>query len=138
MVNPHPRSLKRRALELEASATRELEYDVASAALLMFYAAECSLKHVYMTRHNLKHTEDERGNARSALSFGHDLIRLVGALNIPKKIVGGAPKITYRLSGERGEVIALHQAWRYGVTVESTDALFGWLRTITTWCRKNS
>jgi hypothetical protein len=138
MVNPPPQSLRRRAQQLEAAAIRESAHDINCASLLLFYAAECGLKHVYMSRNNLKDTSEERGSAVSARSYGHDLKRLVTALNIPRASIGNAPAIVFRRSQDRGEVSVLHQAWRYGVEIDATDELYKWLQTITNWCRGNS
>ena len=135
MVNPPPRALQRRAAELEASAERELKHDLDSGALLLFYAAECALKAVYMYRNNLRDTADARANAAPVRSYGHDLIKLLTALNIPRSRVAGAPTIVLQRTKQPGSPSVLHEAWRYGERIDETPKLCEWLRSITNWCR---
>jgi hypothetical protein len=137
MVNPPVLALKRRAFELLASANRELDHNEDSGALLLFYAAECALKAVYMLRNNLRHPDESRGMAQPARSFVHNLVALATALNIPRSSVGAPPAVLLMRTGVRGDISALHQAWRYGEKVNETRVLCAWLTSLIEWCKKN-
>lgn len=137
MVDPTPRTLRRRSEELFASAEREREYDADSAALLLFYAVECRLKAVYMIDKNLRDTADVRGNAQSARSYIHNIIRLIQDINIPHASISRPPPIIFQRTGTRGEIAMLHEAWRYGEKIQDTAVVYDWLKSLIEWCRNN-
>lgn len=137
MINPPAIALRRRSDELFACAEREKLHDSDSAALLLFYAAECGLKSVYMLQNNLKYTNEERGSAKSARSFSHDIVALIQALNISRASVQPAPAVVTVRLRETGTTKVLHEAWRYGEKIQGTDAIYEWLKSLLEWCRKN-
>lgn len=130
-------ALRRRSEELLASAERERQHNVDSAALLLFYAAECSLKAVYMLQNNLKMTDEARGRARSARSFGHDIHGLIHALNVSRASIKAAPRIVVERTGQSGDPTILHEAWRYGEKIRDTSAVCEWLTSLIEWARNN-
>lgn len=137
MINPPAMALRRRSEELFASAEREKPNDSDSAALLLFYAVECGLKSVYMLQNNLKYTDEERGSARSARSFSHNIVALTQALNIPRASVLSAPAVVTVRLRLNGTPTVLHEAWRYGEKIQGTDAIYNWLKSLLEWCKKN-
>ncbi|MBP1850006.1 hypothetical protein [Rhizobium halophytocola] len=137
MINPPAMALRRRSEELFASAEREKPNDSDSAALLLFYAVECGLKSVYMLQNNLKYTDEERGSARSARSFSHNIVALIQALNIPRASVVSAPAVVTVRLRLNGTPTVLHEAWRYGEKIQGTDAIYDWLKSLLEWCKKN-
>jgi hypothetical protein len=85
------------------------------AHLLLFYAAECGLKSAYLRRLNLRTTEQ-------LSDVNHDLSSLIKSLSLRKSALGSAPVL--RLSRRQNEVChdsSAHQAWRYGVRIDTTD-----------------
>lgn len=137
MINPPALALRRRSEELFASAERERGHDADSAGLLLFYAVECGLKAAYMLQYNLKHADEQRGNARSARSFVHNIGGLVAALNIPRASVRPAPPVVIERSGLYGDPTVLHEAWRYGEKIKDASVVYEWLASLIEWCRKN-
>lgn len=137
MINPVGAALRRRSDELCIAAEREVVNDGDTAALLLFYAAECALKSVYMQRNGLKTTEDARGSAQSARSYGHRLPALVQALSISRSSVSRQPLVRTSRTGDVVDTAALHEAWRYGERLEGVSDVHAWLQTIITWCRNN-
>jgi len=137
MIDPSPKALRRRAFELQASASREATIDADASALLLFYAAECGLKASYMMSKQLVSTNDQRGGAQSARSFVHDLVRLINALNIPRAAISAPPTRIVRRTTTSISVDMLHQAWRYGEKVDDTQAICAWLTSILKWCKSN-
>lgn len=118
MIDPTPKALRRRAFELEASASREAAIDADASALLLCYAAECGLKASYMMSKQLGSTNDQRGGALSARSFLHDLLRLIKALNTPGAAIPAPPTRIVRRTTTSISVDMLHQAWRYGENID--------------------
>ena len=97
-----------------------------SGNLLLFYAAECGLKCAYLRGNGLRTTEQLENT-------NHDLNWLIKALKLPATTLGGPP--TLRLSRHNIEVCShsdAHQAWRYGVRIESADEekFVDWLHSI--------
>lgn len=137
LINPPALTLRRRSEELFLSAQRERANNVESAALLLFYAVECGLKAVYMMQNNLKLTDEERGNALSARSYGHDIIKLIGALNISPASIKLSPDIIIDRTTLIGHPKILHEAWRYGEKIRNTGAVYEWLESLIGWCRNN-
>lgn len=137
MINPPAMALRRRSEELFASAEREKPHDSDSAALLLFYAVECGLKSVYMLQNNLKYTDEERGSARSARSFSHNIVALIQALNISRASVLSVPTVVTVRLGLNGTPTVLHEAWRYGEKIQATEAIYDWLKSLLQWCKKN-
>jgi hypothetical protein len=74
-------------------------HDEDTAALLIFYAAECALKAAYLDKYQLRDTTSATSVAENVRSFGHDLIRLIQALNIPAADVGSIPPMKLRNAG---------------------------------------
>jgi hypothetical protein len=96
------------------------------AHLLLFYAAECGLKYAHLRRNNFRTTE-QLGD------LNHDLSLLIKDLNLSASAVGGAPAL--RLSRDESESCPpanAHQAWRYGVRIETADEtrFVTWLQKI--------
>lgn len=137
MIDPSMPTLRRRAKELQAAASRELANDQDAGALLLFYAAECALKASYMQRNNLKNSGESRAGALPARSFLHNLQRLIDALNIPRASLNVAPPKMLTRSGLPVDVSSLHQAWRYGEKINETVLICEWLNSIVEWCRRN-
>jgi hypothetical protein len=137
MISPPQKTLRRRAHELNLSATRERDKDADTAALLLFYAAECGLKAIHMQRHNLKTTSDARGSVDCAEDYGHRIDKLINDLRIPKSIVSGAPSIMLVRTGDSAKVKHLHEAWRYGEKIKATETIFEWLSSIVKWVDDN-
>lgn len=137
MVDPNPKTLRRRSNELRESAEREKGHNLDSAALLLFYAVECGLKAAYMIHNNLKSTADTRGNARSARDYGHNIDRLIGELRIPTSSIPNRPEIKFTHTKENGSFTILHEAWRYGEKIKDTQVVYDWLYSLTEWCRNN-
>jgi len=135
MIDPSATTLRRRSNELQIAGHRQLETDPDSGALLLFYAAECALKALYMQRNNLKNTDDARGGVSSARSYVHYLLRLIGALNIPRASVKVPPPIILSRSGISINISDTHQAWRYGEKINDTSVICEWLNSIIEWCR---
>lgn len=137
LINPSALALRRRSEELFASAGREQSHNADSAALLLFYAAECGLKAIYMLRNNLKTTDEVRGNALSARSYGHNIRNLIQALNISRASIRACPQIVIKRTGQVGDPAILHEAWRYGEKIHHTSAVCEWLTSLIEWCRNN-
>ena len=140
MIEPSHRTLRRRFGELHAAAERERERerDEDTAALLIFYAAECALKAAYLDRHQFRDTSSANAYAQAARSFGHDLLRLIEALNIPATAVGPLPTTMLQRSKTPFACKALHEAWRYGEKVSETSSIHSWLSSIVEWARKSA
>lgn len=124
-------------MELFASAEREKLHDPDSAALLLFYAVECGLKSAYMLQNNLRHTGEERGNAKSARSFSHNIVALIQALNISRVSMKSVPGVVTARLRQTGTPKVLHEAWRYGEKIQDTDAIYDWLKSLLEWCKTN-
>jgi hypothetical protein len=137
LINPPALTLRRRSEELFASAERERPHNIDSAALLLFYAAECGLKAAYMLQNNLKVADEERGNSRSARSYSHNIRSLIQALNISRASIKPSPQIVIQRSGQTGDPVILHEAWRYGEKIRDTGAVCEWLVSLIEWCRNN-
>jgi hypothetical protein len=98
----------------------------APAHLLLFYAAECGLKYAHLRRNNFRTTEQLE-------AVDHDLGLLLKKLNLSASAIGGAP--TLRLARDERESCppsSAHQAWRYGVRIQTGDEaqFVSWLRRI--------
>lgn len=137
MINPPALALRRRSEELFESAERERPHNAESAALLLFYAAECGLKAAYMLQNNLKVADEARGSALSARSYGHNINRLIQALNISRASIKRSPQIVVERTGHFGDSAVLHEAWRYGEKIRDTSAMYEWLTSLVEWCRNN-
>lgn len=137
MINPPALALRRRSVELFASAERERLHDFDTAALLLFYSVECALKSAYMLQNNLKYTDEARGSARSARSFSHNMNALIQALNISRASVQPIPAVVTVRLGLNGPPTILHEAWRYGEKIQDTHAIYEWLKSLFEWCKKN-
>jgi len=96
------------------------------AYLLLFYAAECGLKSVYLRTNNFMTTE-------RLIDFDHDLGILIKNLKLSATEIGGATSL--RLSRDKNESCppaSAHQAWRYGVRINTADedTFVEWLKRI--------
>lgn len=89
-----------------------------SARLLRFYAIECGLKSMVLVNRGLRRT-DQPGFS----GFGtHNLRTLVRELRLPRTLAGGLINFrTQRDAAERYGPEKAHEAWRYGVRIESSD-----------------
>jgi hypothetical protein len=104
---------------------------------LLFYAVECGLKAAYMLQDNLKITDEARGNALPARDYGHNLRRLIQALNISRASIRPTPLIIVDRTGGRGDPAILHEAWRYGEKIRDIEVVCEWLTSLIHWCRNN-
>jgi hypothetical protein len=85
------------------------------AHLLLFYAAECGLKYARLRRDNLMTTE-------ALEDLDHDLNSLIKKLKLSASTIGPTPILRfYRSQTETCPASDAHQAWRYGVRIESVD-----------------
>jgi hypothetical protein len=137
LINPPALALRRRCEELFLSAERERPHNADSAALLLVYCAECGLKAAYMLQNSLKMTDESRGGALSARSFGHNIRSLIQALNISRSSIKAPPAIVVERTGQSGDPAILHEAWRYGEKIRDTNAVCEWLISLIDWCRNN-
>lgn len=96
--------------------------------LLVFYAVECGLKAVWLRRHakevlegqDIEHLGHDLNQLFKELRVGHSLVALPAVITL--KPLGKAPRLRTRSGG----VDVLHQAWRYGIEVQTPDvALVG-------------
>jgi len=81
--------------------------------MVLFYAVECGLKSLYMRKHRLSQTYQKDPNGKDVTDFGHNLNELLKQNGFSYTI----PKIAAKDSTQI-EADSLHQAWRYGKTVE--------------------
>ena len=106
----------------------------ATVALLLFYAAECSLKAALLVRQSLRDTASLPEELRS-----HDLRRMMKELRLPPTIsLSDFYRCTPMASRSNARIppSELHQAWRYGRALASTDhdSAVTSLRAILSWC----
>lgn len=91
--------------------------------LLVFYAVECGLKAVWLRRQarevlegvDIDHLGHDLNQLFTELRIGHSLTSLPATITL--KPLGKSP----RVRGRSGGVDVLHQAWRYGVEVQTPD-----------------
>ena len=96
------------------------------AHLLLFYAAECGLKYAQLRRGNLLTTAQ-------LTELDHDLVSLIKNLNLPASALGEVPPLRFtRNQSERCPPSGAHQAWRYGVRINTEDEVrfATWLQRI--------
>ncbi|GBC62771.1 hypothetical protein DENIS_3748 [Desulfonema ishimotonii] len=86
-----------------------------SHKMVLFYAVECGLKSLFMTKFRVVKTDRTGVTGKSVSDFGHNLNPLLKQLRLER----------YRLpqvKDESGTQISpenVHQAWRYGRTLDS-------------------
>lgn len=136
LIDPPLRAFRRRALELNASAARERENDLDSGLLLLFYAVECALKFLYMSENMLKSSSDSRGSVRSAKDLGHDVVRLINEIKIPRASVPLPPTLCLQRSGDVCATLHAHQAWRYGEKLNGSQLAWDWLSCVMKYCEE--
>jgi hypothetical protein len=84
--------------------------DGLSEDLLRFYANECGLKALFLTKHQLIDTGELEGLVGRKYGHGHDLIRWVDELKLPK--------FTIKYSQDPDDPIRqAHEKLRYGVDI---------------------
>lgn len=127
-------SFRRRALELRRSAARERVHDPDSGALLLFYAVECVLKFIYMSDNMLRSSNDSRAGLMSAKDIGHDIVRLINELRIPRSAIPATPTLHLHRTGVVCAPMHAHQAWRYGEKLDDFQAVWDWLSGIMDYC----
>ncbi|RJP33230.1 MAG: hypothetical protein C4527_04805 [Candidatus Omnitrophota bacterium] len=116
-----------------------LETKGISSCLLLFYAVECGLKSLYLRRNNFRTTKQIIKN------HGHDLNQWIKVLRLPAYLCGRHSFCLERDRNKKGGVKKesiqnAHQAWRYGVTMESGDEIkiLQWLKSISQWISEES
>jgi hypothetical protein len=91
--------------------------------LLRFYAIECGLKCAFLRKEKLKNTSYITDEA--LLKNGHDLLLWAKKLKIPANICNSDDQLQFNLRSPRGSerwpMSVAHQAWRYGIRIESMD-----------------
>jgi hypothetical protein len=91
--------------------------------LLRFYAIECGLKYAYLRTNRLRGTSDIQDEELS--KDGHNLSLWAKKLRIPASICKINKELQFNLGGnrsnERWPMSAAHQAWRYGIGIDSQD-----------------
>lgn len=108
----------------------------ASHYLLLFYAVECGLKSVYLRRNRLLKTEQIND---AQLRGSHDVASWVRELRLPASVAGNIPMFQLRRDQTTWAVAKAHEAWRYGVVIETRDELqlIRWLNNIQQWIKEN-
>lgn len=103
-----------------------------SDSLLNFYAAECGLKLAYLQRRKLRNTNAIDPVLRES---GHDLIAWAKELRLPAALMGIPHSIALRRDGKNIAVGSAHEAWRYGVEIDTHDEtrLSAWLTKVCEW-----
>lgn len=114
-------------LKLSDSGTRRGHH------LLAFYALECAMKaHVLDERrlHSTEHLVSGFGNDH------HDLHEGMKTCRVPA--LYGAPPSVHREDGDQVPTSKLHQAWRYGAKLKSSDEemFAAWLTGIYNWLKE--
>lgn len=109
---------------------RERAQDPDSGALLLFYAVECALKYLYMSDNMLRTSYESRAAVASARDIGHDIVRLINELKIPRSVVSAPPTLHLQRTGVVCAPMHAHQAWRYGERLSDTQAAWDWLFSI--------
>ncbi len=105
-----------------------------SKYLLLFYAVECGLKAAYLRSrsfHRISQIRDEK------LRKTHDLQLLAKELRLPAALIGD---LSFRLRRDRSRrwlIDKAHEAWRYGVTIDSEDHLTEQLQRLQQWLKEN-
>jgi hypothetical protein len=115
--------------------------------LLLFYAVECGLKSILLRRKRMTSTAQIQDSAL----LSHDFAPLIKELRLPHSVVGdigytgeqSQPKLpNFRLHRDNSswEMREAHQAWRYGIRVNSQDQkiLIEWLEKVCIWIKENS
>ncbi len=135
----------RHAFHKHHSAVQETKE--ACSYLLLFYSVECGLKSILMKRNRLTST----AQIQDQTLLSHNFAPLIKELRLPRSVVGdightndkSQPKIpSFRLDRDRSswEMSKAHQAWRYGIRVNSQDQkiLVEWLEKVCNWIKENS
>lgn len=109
-----------------------------SSHLLMFYAAECGLKSIWLRRNNLTGT-DRIQDQTLLTKDGHNFAIWIKKLRIPPTIGDKIPDFRLARGGSSWDVGKAHQAWRYGVRMNSQDekAVVEWLENLCSWIKEN-
>jgi hypothetical protein len=122
MIHATVAQLRRSFNRLRTEAQRD---NRPHSCLLLFYAAECGLKCALLRGKRLRSTV--------MIEPTHDFSLLLKNLKIPRAQVSAPPNFRLRndTSGHFDSSYA-HQAWRYGVDMESQDEieLVEWMRNL--------
>jgi hypothetical protein len=134
----------RQAFHKHYSAVQETKE--ACSYLLLFYSVECGLKSILMKRKRLTST----AQIQDQTLLSHNFAPLIKELRLPRSIVGDTghtndrsqPKLpNFRLHRDSSswEMSEAHQAWRYGIRVNSQDQkiLVEWLEKVCIWIKEN-
>jgi hypothetical protein len=138
LIDPPVLAFRRRASELRRAALWQRQHDLDSGALLLFYAAECALKFLYMSNNMLRSAAESRASIASVKDLGHDLVRIIDEIKIPRSSLPSVPLAKLQRTGSRCPVAELHQAWRYGEKLIDSQITWDWLLAITNYCEKRS
>ncbi|NET56582.1 MAG: hypothetical protein F6K47_10550 [Symploca sp. SIO2E6] len=106
--------------------------------LLLFYAVECGIKSVWL-RSNRLHTTNDISDQTLLSKDGHNLDRWRKELRIAASQVSQAPHFRLSSGGSTLDVEKAHQAWRYGIRMDSQDekVLVEWLENLCDWIKEN-
>lgn len=100
--------------------------------MVLFYAAEVGLKS-YATSSTFQSRPLTNSEASKKIPtiITHDLPGLIAELRLPAKAIGSCPALKLK-SGNSITVARWHEAWRYGITLDSTDEqkAIEWLKSI--------
>lgn len=109
----------------------------APSHLLRFYAVECGLKAALLRRHGLRSTSQLESHGRN-----HDLRRLAKELRLDAATYQGLGSCRSRGRTRPHDppvgVAHMHEAWRYGLSVDSADeqTFVASLKSLQRWCRE--
>ncbi len=108
-----------------------------TAHLLAFYAVECGLKAALLKRSNVRSTRNLNAALTSG-SSGHDLRALAKELNVAGGTYEGIASCRTARSTDQIGSTEIHQAWRYGAGLDSTDeaTFVAGLTRLSAWCRE--
>lgn len=130
-INVGLNDLRRSRETYKRSGHSLLEKEQTAACLLLFYAAECGLKAERLRQTNSRST--------ASLDYGHDLRRLAKDLRLPPSTISRLANCrSNRDNNRRIAFRDLHEAWRYGMTLDEGDekeALFS-LQELLRWCAR--
>jgi hypothetical protein len=110
--------------------------------LLLFYAVECGLKSIWLKRNKLPSTDRIR-NQTLLSKDGHNFGVWIKELGLQRKVFGDIstpkpPNFRLHKDSSSWEMSEAHQAWRYGIRVNSEDQkiLVEWLEKVCIWIKE--
>lgn len=103
-----------------------------SAHLLLFYSVECGLKAAMIHRRGIRGANQLESRER-----GHDVRQLAKALRLSRQLLVDLRDCRKRSDGSAVAVHELHEAWRYGTSLETAgeNQVVGGLEALNNWCR---